>query len=94
MGMTDVFDSERADLSGIGRSPFGNLYLDCMIHKTFIAVNEKGTRAGATSALGICGAVADAELKEVYLTRPFVYMLIDCNAGLPLFIGTLNDPTK
>ena len=94
MGMTDVFDSERADLSGIGRSPFGNLYLDCVIHKTFIAVNEKGTRAGATSALGIYGATADAELKEVYLTRPFVYMLIDCNAGLPLFIGTLNDPTK
>jgi len=29
------------------------------------------------------------ESKTVYLDRPFVYMIIDCETGVPLFIGAL-----
>lgn len=29
-----------------------------------------------------------------FLTRPFVYMLIDTEANIPLFIGVMNDPEK
>lgn len=94
MGVTDVFDPDRANLSGIGSLPYGDLYLDCVIHKTFLSLNERGGRAGAASGYGFYGATAETEPKEVYLTRPFVYMLIDCETNLPLFIGTMNDPTK
>ena len=94
MGVTDVFAPDRADLSGIGSIPYGNPYLDCVIHKTFLSLNENGTRAGASSAYGLYGATADSDLKEVYFTRPFVYMLIDCKTDLPFFIGVLDDPTK
>jgi serpin B len=31
------------------------------------------------------------EPKTVYLDRPFVYMLIDCETNLPVFIGTVAD---
>ncbi len=31
------------------------------------------------------------EIKTVYLDRPFVYLLIDCEANLPVFIGTVMD---
>lgn len=37
----------------------------------------------------IC-AMAD-EIKEIYLNRPFVYMIIDCENNIPLFIGTVTD---
>ena len=31
------------------------------------------------------------EVKTVYLDRPFVYLLIDCENNIPFFIGTMND---
>ena len=31
------------------------------------------------------------EVKEVILDRPFVYMIIDTNANLPLFMGTVTE---
>ena len=31
--------------------------------------------------------------KEVYLDRPFVYMLIDTETNVPFFIGTMMDVT-
>ena len=60
----------------------------------FIEVNEKGTRAGAATVVEMLDGTAamPEERKEVYLFRPFVYMLIDCEAGIPFFIGVMNDP--
>ena len=34
---------------------------------------------------------SDFEPTSVYLTRPFLYVLMDCEAGLPLFIGTVRE---
>ena len=61
---------------------------------TAVFAPRAGPRAGASSAYGLYGATADSEKKEVYFTRPFVYMLIDCKTDLPFFIGVLDDPTK
>ena len=42
MGITDAFDDDRADFTGIGRFLDGNgLRIDDVIHKTFIKVNGK-----------------------------------------------------
>ena len=96
LGMTDAFDAERADFSGIGISPEGALYISRVLHKTAIAVTEKGTRAGAATAVEIrAGGVLEiGEYREVNLDRPFVYMLIDCENNLPFFIGTMEDPAQ
>lgn len=95
MGMTTPFDPEQADFSGIGFSSDGNLYISDVIHKTFIAVDEQGTKAGAATLVEICTESASIDITEpIYITldRPFVYMIIDCEEKLPIFIGTVMEP--
>jgi len=50
LGMPDAFDSALADFSKMGTAG-GNIYINRVIHKTFISVSEKGTRAGAVTAV-------------------------------------------
>lgn len=89
LGMTDAFDAEMADFTGIGSYKNQNIFINKILHKTFIAVDEKGTRAGAATAVEMVRGLALIEEKVVYLDRPFVYLLIDCEENVPLFIGTL-----
>ena len=93
MGMTEAFDMYNADFEGLGTSTAGNIYISRVLHKTFISVGEKGTKAGAATVVEMAeGAAAEPqEPKEVYLDRPFVYMLIDCENNVPFFIGTMMD---
>lgn len=94
MGMTDAFDMERADLSGLGVSKLGPLFISQVLHKTHISVDEKGTQAGAATAV-LAEAGADAPepepIPQVYLDRPFLYMLVDTETNLPAFIGAVTD---
>ncbi len=92
MGMTDAFVDYLADLSGLGTSTAGNIFINRVIHKTFIAVDERGTKAGAATVVEGCDEAAAISEHSVYLDRPFVYMIIDCETNLPLFIGTLMEP--
>ena len=96
MGMPLAFDEDNADFSGLGRSSAGNIYISRVIHKTFISVAEKGTKAGATTVIEMAdkSAAAPDEMKRVYLDRPFVYMLVDCENNIPFFIGTMMDIEK
>ena len=95
MGMTDAFSGSLADFSKLGgMDDNSGLYINRVLHKTYIEVAEKGTKAGAVTAVEMNteGAmVMPEDIKEVYLDRPFVYMIIDTNANLPLFIGTLTE---
>ena len=93
MGMTEAFDMYNADFEGLGTSTGGNIYISRVLHKTFISVGEKGTKAGAATIVEMKdGAAAEpTEPKEVYLDRPFVYMLVDCENNIPFFIGTMMD---
>ena len=89
LGMTDAFDSKMADFSGIGSYKDQNLFINRILHQTFIAVDERGTKAGAATAVEMARGLSLIEEKQVYLNRPFVYLLIDCNADVPVFIGTV-----
>lgn len=95
MGMPDAFDPYSANFSKLGTSAEGNISISRVIHKTFIAVDEQGTKAGAATVIEAtdgCAMVDPQEIKEVILDRPFVYMLIDCENNLPFFLGTMLDP--
>ena len=96
MGMPSAFDISTADFTGLGTSTAGNIYISQVLHKTFISVGENGTKAGAATAIiAADGAMIETEEpKEVYLDRPFVYMLIDCENSIPFFIGTMMDAEK
>ena len=93
MGMTLAFDGDNADFTKLGKSETGNIFINRVIHKTFIAVDEIGTRAGAATIVEMTdgGTAFEEEPREVYLTRPFIYMLIDRETNSPFFIGVMRD---
>ncbi len=83
MGMVDAF-YPGADFSKLGNEVF----IDAVTHKTFIDVNEEGTTAAAATYVGIKKGISQTE-KIIYLNRPFVYMIIDCQNNVPVFMGTV-----
>lgn len=93
MGMTKAFDSDNAEFEGLGTSTAGNIFISRVIHKTFISVGEKGTKAGAATVVEMTDSAVEEpqEPKKIYLDRPFVYMLVDCENKIPFFIGTMMD---
>ncbi|MBQ7604365.1 MAG: serpin family protein [Clostridia bacterium] len=100
MGMPTAFNADKADFSGIGTYRDGgvdlNLFIGNVLHKTFMAVNERGTKAGAVTVVNVYAgsALPVKEPKRVILDRPFLYMLVDCENNLPFFIGTMYDAGK
>ena len=96
LGMTDLFHEDNADLSALGSSTMGNLYVSSVLHETAISVTPQGTKAGAATVVEVNDA-ADAPPEEppveVILNRPFLYMLVETNTMTPLFMGVLGDIT-
>ncbi len=93
MGMIDSFDLYDADFSKFGSYDGGNIYVGEVIHKTKITVAEKGTKAGAVTVVEMegCTSAGPNYEKIVRLDRPFVYLIVDNDAKLPLFIGSVNE---
>ena len=65
-----------------------------VLHKAYIAVDERGTKAGAATAVETVYTALEEGVYKVTLDRPFVYAIIDDATGLPLFIGTVTDIGK
>ena len=87
MGMVSAF-APGADFTGMGND---ELYIDQVLHKTYIEVDTWGTKAAAvTAVVNVSGAApSQQEPKVIRLDRPFIYFIIDNETNLPLFIGTL-----
>ena len=59
-----------------------------------IQVDEEGTKAAAVTELAVSETAMIAEEPvELHLDSPFLYMIVDTENGVPLFMGVLNDPT-
>ena len=86
LGMSDAF-SGAADFS---RMSSEDLYVSGVEHRTFIEVTKSGTRAAAVTGVTMAGKSIALEPKEVILDRPFLYMIVDNENGLPIFIGAVN----
>ncbi len=90
MGMPTAFTGN-ADFSFMDAEGKKELSIGRVIQKTFIAVDEKGTKAGAATVVSMRkNAAIFMPEKEVVLDRPFVYMIIDTEHMLPLFLGVEN----
>lgn len=84
LGMTEAFSRERADFAGMnGRK---DLFLDQVLHKAFVEVNERGTEATAATAIGAVekGVV---QIIEFRANRPFLFVIRDSRSGVILFMG-------
>lgn len=89
LGVEAAFNNEMADFSEMATSANGNIFIDDVIHKTFISVDERGTRAGAATMVVMRAESAPAEIKFVRLDRPFVFAIVDSSTNLPIFIGAV-----
>lgn len=92
LGMSLAF-ARSADFSLMTSDPRG-LSIDEVYHKTFIAVDEKGTEAAAATAVSmITRSLARPEKPvEVRLNRPFLYAIVDTRTQTALFLGRIVDP--
>ncbi len=91
LGMTDAFNAERADFSGIDGAK--DLVISAVIHKTFIDVDEAGTEAAAATAVGMSRmSMMPQPPLEVKIDRPFGFLIRHRATGTILFLGRVTDP--
>jgi serpin B len=100
LGMKSAFDQPpgSANFDKIApRKPNDYLYISQIFHKTFIAVDEKGTEAAAATAVAMVATSAPMRNPppppiEVKVDRPFVYAIQHVPSGVCLFLGRVTDP--
>ena len=94
MGMPLAFSSG-ADFSDMATYDGQSLYIGRVIHQTRIEVNEQGTKAAAATAVVMVSgeAATSSNSYTVILNRPFVYMIVDMEQEIPVFIGVMTDPS-
>lgn len=83
-------NQKQADFSGMmNLSPDEDLWIDKILHKTYISVDEEGTEAAAVTAVMMEGATSarPEEPIEVKFDKPFYFVIRDETNGEILFIG-------
>lgn len=93
LGMTDAFDPDDADFSGMTGQR--DLKIDLVVHKTFILVDESGTEAAAATGVAMGHTTSIRKEEEPIIVRidsPFVYLIRDNKTGAILFMGRVTDP--
>ena len=93
LGMKDAFDSAKADFKGItDEKP---LFIGAVLHKAFVAVDEKGTEAAAATVVMMRAGSAPRPQEPVAFTadHPFLFLIRHRATGAILFMGHLVNPT-
>lgn len=92
MGMSDAF-GHKANFEGISDEP---LYIDEIMQKTYLKINEEGAEAAAVTAIMV-GAMAmrpTSDPIELKFDRPFIYLIVDKSTDNILFIGKSDNPQE
>lgn len=92
LGIRDLFDPARADLSGMASDV--RLFASAVVQKTFVKVDERGAEAAAATGIVIAptsAVVRPEEPTTVRADRPFLFAIRHARAGV-LFLGQIVDP--
>ncbi|MFH1209693.1 MAG: serpin family protein [archaeon] len=100
MGMPTAFKYPDADFTGMSpptvMSPNGELYIDEVIHQTFVEVAEYGTEAAAATVVemksGSSGPPPEPP-KVFNADHPFIFIIQEKSTGNMLFVGRVIDPS-
>lgn len=101
LGITDVFDSSKADLSNLTSDK--GAHINSASHKANIEFSNDGIKAAAATQMGglgdaSCGFVYnyDVPVKEINLTfdNPYLFLVRDKNSGEVWFTGTVYEPLE
>lgn len=87
LGMSDAFTSN-ADFSGMTGNK--GLFIDNVVHKAFISVNETRTVAAAATGVIMVGSPPPtSQPVTVTVDRPFIFLIRDIPTGTILFMGRI-----
>jgi serpin B len=95
LGVTDAFDQNLADFSGIDGSR--DLYVSQAVHKAVVEVDETGTKAAAATGIAVTTASQAVHMPETpvpfYADHPFHFLILDRQTNSILFEGQVQQPT-
>lgn len=94
LGMVQPFE-RGADFTGIAQAE--ELYISDAFHKTFVAIDEKGTEAAAATAVVVGVPTSAGPIDpppHVRLDRPFLAAILDKETQTILFLGRVLDPKQ
>lgn len=90
LGMPAAF-SDTADFSGIDGTR--SLFIQDVIHKAFVAVDERGTEAAAATAVIVVRTSIMIPPPPAFIAdRPFIFLIRDAATGAVLFLGKVVNP--
>ena len=90
MGISDVFNAEKADFSPM--TDDSEVALTQAQHAARVAIDEEGVTAAAYTVMQVASAAAPPDQKvDFTLDRPFVFAITG-EDGLPLFVGVVHKP--
>ena len=97
LGMPDVFNATKADLTGIGiplKPGFEgrNMYVTKALQKAYVDVNEEGTEAAAVTVIVTNLKSVPPPPPSFTADHPFIFMIVDNESGAILFMGRVSDP--
>ncbi|UYV61129.1 SERPINB12 [Cordylochernes scorpioides] len=91
MGLRDVFDPTRANLTMLAKRAKG-LSVSRVVSKTIIEVNEEGTKASGVTGVS-AGVRIGGPLHDLFRAdHPFLFFIKDDATNLVLFMGRVVDP--
>ena len=88
LGMSAAFSPGKADFRPM--SPL-NPWLEKVVHKTYVRVDERGTEAAALTG-GVMATSAGANQIVFRVDRPFAFTISDQQTGAILFLGAVTNP--
>ncbi len=91
LGVTDVFDAQRADFTPALPGAEG-VAVSQVSHAARVTIDEEGCTAAAFTVISMpTAAPAPDEEVDFTLERPFLF-LVESESGQPLFTGVVNQP--
>jgi len=92
MGLVNPFTSGHADFSGI--TGLRELYVNDVLHKAAVDVNEQGTEAAAATAIVMATLGAPPKPFTFNADHPFLFAIRDTQSGAILFLGRVSNPSE
>jgi serpin B len=95
LGMALAFDPQRARFDAISAPPPA-IWIETVLHRAFLEINEEGTEAAAVSAVHMV-ALSMRPTKpprtfEMLVDRPFFFAIRDDLTNTILFMGSVEEP--
>ena len=94
LGVTDVFNPGVSNFDPLGASTADPLYVSRAQHAARVKVDEEGCEAAAYTVMMVAlgSAMPPDDEVDFTLDRPFLFAITGGWSGLPLFVGTVNQP--